>query len=264
MKIGLALGGGGARGFAHLGVIQAFEELHVPIHCVAGTSIGAIVGGIYAAGNLAAAHAWARESNWKKLPKLFLDPHMTVKGLVSGRKIEQFLRRLVPVSSFEDFKMPFAAVATDLETGEECVLKTGDVHSAIRASMSIPGVFNPVERDGRVLVDGGLVNVVPADVCRAMGAEKVIAVDLNGIGVPSAQKKPSSKLNVVDVLNRTFRIVCNHSVRHQFSTCAPDVLLQPPVTDVFVLDFRPAERLIEKGYDSVMSRREEILSTLSC
>ncbi|MBR3921936.1 MAG: patatin-like phospholipase family protein, partial [Kiritimatiellae bacterium] len=176
-KVGIALGGGGARGIAHLGVYQRLVEIGVPIHCIAGTSIGAIVGAIVAAGNLDAALEWCSEPDWKKLPKLMLETSLTSKALTPGRRVEELLDGLIVAKDFKDLKIPFAAVATDLHTGEKVVMKEGNLLSAVRASMSIPGVFPPVERDGRVLVDGQLVDPVPVSVCRAMGADAVIAVD---------------------------------------------------------------------------------------
>ena len=125
------------------------------------------------------AEQWASAPNWKKLPKLFLDLHLSKKALIRGDKIEKFFREMITSKTFDELNLPFAAVATDLMSGEEVVLRKGDVHTAIRASMSIPGVFCPVERDGKVLVDGGLVNPLPIEVCRQLGADKVIAVDLN-------------------------------------------------------------------------------------
>ena len=178
-KIGLALGGGGVRGFAHLGVVRALRQLGVDIHCIAGTSMGAIIGGVIAAGAEQNADRWVEAPDWKKLPSLFLELCFPWRSLIRGRKIERFLRDTIPIGNFSDLKMPFAVVATDYNNGSQVVLQEGDVHTAIRASMSIPGVFEPIDIGGCVLVDGGLVNPVPIDVCRALGADSVIAVDVN-------------------------------------------------------------------------------------
>ena len=126
MRIGLALGGGGARGLAHLGVIRRLQELNIPIHCVAGTSIGAIMAGVMAAGNVNKALAWCAEPDWKKLPRLFIDGHFTNKALISGNQIERLLAEFVPVDAFTKFNLPCAMVATELRSGEEVVLRARD------------------------------------------------------------------------------------------------------------------------------------------
>ena len=245
MKIGLALGGGGARGIAHLGVWQRLQELGVPIHCVAGTSIGAIAGAIIAAGRVDAALAWCAEPDVKKLPRLFFD-RLSTKALLAGRRVEEQLRRIIVATDFADLAMPYAAVATDLNTGEEVVMREGDVISAVRASMSIPGVFCPVERQGRVLVDGQLVNPVPVSACRALGADVVIAVDVNPLGDP-ANAKPFKKLHIADVLLKSFGILNYELTRRELAVNKPDVLVRPDVGQVLALDFRHAGQLIEIG-----------------
>lgn len=245
-SVGIAFGGGGARGIAHLGVYQRLVELGVPIHCVAGTSIGAIVGAIVAAGNIEGALNWCHEPDWRKLPKLMFETSLTSKALTPGRRIEDLLNELIPVGDFENLKIPFAAVATDLYTGEKIVMRNGNVLSAVRASMSIPGVFPPVERDGRVLVDGQLSDPVPVSVCRAMGAETVIAVDINPPHSAS-DKKPYSRFNMVDVLTSTLNILNRRLTDRGFTENPPEILVQPKVGDVLALDFRHADRLVEIG-----------------
>jgi NTE family protein len=222
----------------------------VPVHCIAGTSIGAIVGAIVAAGNLEAALNWCSEPDWKKLLKLMLETSLTSKALTPGRRVEERLDGLIAAKDFKDLKIPFAAVATDLHTGEKVVMKEGDLLSAVRASMSIPGVFPPVERDGRVLVDGQLVDPVPVAVCREMGADAVIAVDINP---PHSvqEKKPYSKFNMVDVLTSTLNILNRSLTVRAFAEDPPDVLIQPKVGGVLALDFRRADRLVEIGRQSV-------------
>ena len=160
-----------ARGLAHLGVWQRLDELGVPIHCIAGTSIGAIAGAIIAAGRIQEALAWCAQPDWKKLPPLMFGNRLSSKALMQGRRVEKLIARLVGVQTFDELSLPFAAVATDFHTGEPVVMREGDLLSAVRASMSIPGVFRPVERDGHILIDGQLVDPVPVAACRAMGAE---------------------------------------------------------------------------------------------
>ena len=236
MKIGLALGGGGARGIAHLGVWQRLQELGIPVHCIAGTSIGAIVGAIIAAGRVDAALAWCAEPDWKKLPKLVFGNQLSSKALMRGRRIEELLGELIGARDFGSLALPFAAVATDFHTGEAVVMREGDVLSAVRASMS--------------LIDGQLVEPVPVAACRAMGAEKVIAVDINPPN-STVTGKPWSKATIVDVLVGTLSIFNREMTRRVFAENKPDVLIRPQVGDVWTLDFRHAERLVAIGREAV-------------
>ena len=252
MKIGLALGGGGARGIAHLGVWQRLQELGIPIHCIAGTSIGAIAGAVIAAGRVDEALAWCEMSSWKKLPQLLFD-FPTMKALIAGRSVEKKLRQIIATEGFADLAMPFAAVATDLNTGEAVMMQDGDLISAVRASMSIPGVFSPIERDGRVLVDGQFVNPVPVSVCRALGADVVIAVDVNPLGDP-ATAKPFKKLRITDVLLKSFGILNYELTRRELAVNKPDVLIRPDVGKVVALDFRRVGPLVEIGRQAVDER----------
>ena len=252
MKIGLALGGGGARGIAHLGVWQRLQELGIPIHCIAGTSIGAIAGAVIAAGRVDEALAWCEMSSWKKLPELLFD-FPTMKALIAGRSVEKKLRQIIATEGFADLAVPFAAVATDLNTGEAVVMQDGDLISAVRASMSIPGVFSPIERDGRVLVDGQFVNPVPVSVCRALGADVVIAVDVNPLEDP-ATAKPFKKLRITDVLLKSFGILNYELTRRELAVNKPDVLIRPDVGKVVALDFRRVGPLVEIGRQAVDER----------
>lgn len=259
VKVGLALGGGGSRGFAHLGVAKALRELGIPIGCIAGTSIGSIVGGALAADMFLRALNWAHEPDWLKLPKLFLKLHMPWRSMLGSERIEAFLRDMICAKTFDELVLPFAAVATDLQTGEEVVMRSGDLQSAIRASMSIPGIFEPVERDGRILVDGGLVNPVPADVCREMGADVVIAVDINSVKT-APEPVRLAQLNMLDVIDQTFTVVCNSVGKGVLEKSPPDVLLKPSVGSVKMMDFRGADRLIEIGYACAMEHKAELLA----
>lgn len=257
MTIGLALGSGGARGIAHLGVWQRLQELGIPIHCIAGTSIGAIAGAIIAAGRVDEALAWCEMSSWKKLPQLLFD-FPTMKALIAGRSVEKKLRQIIATEGFADLAVPFAAVATDLNTGEAVVMQDGDLISAVRASMSIPGVFSPIERDGRVLVDGQFVNPVPVSVCRALGADVVIAVDVNPLEDP-ATAKPFKKLRITDVLLKSFGILNYELTRRELAVNKPDVLIRPDVGKVVALDFRRVGPLVEIGRQAVDGKVVEML-----
>ncbi|NTV97364.1 MAG: patatin [Thiobacillus sp.] len=188
-RIGLALGSGSARGLAHLGVIRALTEAGIEPYCIAGTSMGALVGAIHAAGKLDELEATFQAFDWKKTVSFF-DVVLPKSGLIDGAKVGELVRDHIHADTIEALPMPFAAVATDLASGEETVIRTGDVIEAVRASISVPGIFTPARRDGRILVDGGLTNPVPVSAARALGAEFVIAVDLNHEIVAGKNLKP--------------------------------------------------------------------------
>ncbi len=177
-KIGLALGSGSARGWAHIGVIKALTEAGIHVDYVAGTSVGAVVGAVYASGRIDSFKDVVLQLDWKKIA-FFLDVVFPKSGLIDGNRIAEFIRSHVGEKNIEDLSLPFCAVSTDLATGNEVVFQDGDIIEAVRASISVPGVFTPVRKSGAILVDGGLVNPVPVSVVREMGADLVIAVDLN-------------------------------------------------------------------------------------
>jgi len=177
-KIGLALGGGSARGWSHIGVIRALSEADIKIDYIAGTSIGSVVGSVFAAGNIKALEEVAVQLDWKQIAYLF-DVVLPKSGLIDGKKVAGFVRNHLREINIEELPIPFCAVSTDLNTGDEVVIREGDIIEAVRASISIPGIFTPARNNGRILVDGGLVNPVPVNVVREMGADFVIAVDLS-------------------------------------------------------------------------------------
>ena len=176
-KVGLALGSGSARGFAHIGVIRVLEAEGIPIDCIAGTSIGAIVGALYASGSLSKGEEFLQDFDWKDMTAL-LDPLFPVSGLLGGKRIEKLMHSFLGARRIEEFSIPFAAVATDVASGREVVFRQGDAVKAVRASMSLPGIFAPVFLENRFLVDGALVSPVPVETARALGADVVIAVNL--------------------------------------------------------------------------------------
>ncbi|MCK4340419.1 MAG: patatin-like phospholipase family protein [Phycisphaerae bacterium] len=188
-KVGLALGSGSARGWSHIGVIRALAEAGIRIHCVAGTSIGAVVGAVFASGKLDAFEEIVIGFDWKQVARFF-DVVFPKSGLIDGKKVADFVRGHVRGENIEDLPIPFSAVATDLGTGREVIIQDGDLIEAIRASISVPGIFTPVRREGSILADGGLVNPVPVTVAREMGADFVIAVDLNHDIVATKGIKP--------------------------------------------------------------------------
>ncbi|HWR78372.1 MAG TPA: patatin-like phospholipase RssA [Thiobacillus sp.] len=176
-RIGLALGGGSARGWAHIGVIRALADAGIEPDIVCGTSIGALVGAAYVGGELDRLEAWVRSLRLQTVVS-FLDFSLG-SGLIKGDKLIEFFRSHFVDRGIHELARPFGAVATDLRRGREVWLREGRVSDAVRASIALPGLFTPVQRDGSWLVDGGLVNPVPVSLCRAMGADVVIAVDLN-------------------------------------------------------------------------------------
>ncbi|MEW7975247.1 MAG: patatin-like phospholipase RssA [Candidatus Thiodiazotropha endolucinida] len=179
MKIGLALGSGAARGWSHIGIINGLAEMGIEPDIVSGSSIGALVGAAYAADKLDLLQSWTCSLSWKEIIH-FLDPALVGGGLIQGDRLTEFISEYVKNLEFENLKRQLGVVATDLETGREIWFREGPVMQAVRASISLPGLFTPLQHQGRWLVDGGLANPVPVSLCRAMGADIVIAVNLNG------------------------------------------------------------------------------------
>ena len=178
-RIGLALGSGAARGWAHIGVIEALKEAGIEPDIVCGTSMGALVGAAYVAGGLPALRQWAEAATWREVVGL-IDVRLSGGGLVDGKLITKFLRGLGIEKPIETHSKPFAAAATDLASGREIWIQTGPIHDAVRASIAMPGILSPSKVNGRWLTDGGLTNPVPVSVCQALGADVIIAVNLNG------------------------------------------------------------------------------------
>jgi len=179
-KIGLALGSGAARGLAHIGVLKALEEENIPIEMIAGSSMGALVGACYASkGKITDLEEIAFKTGWKRLAQL-ADPNLTLlfKGIIHGEKVKELLKTLLGDIEFKDLKIPLAVVTTDVNTGDEVIIKEGSVIEAVRASISIPAIFMPVKFKHRFLMDGGIVNPVPVSVVKGMGATLVIACNV--------------------------------------------------------------------------------------
>lgn len=175
IKIGLALGGGVARGLAHIGVLSVLEDAGIPIDCIAGTSMGAIIGSAYSAGlTIDELRTIAARTGWWQVSR----PFFSAGGLVTFKRLEQWIEANVGEFDVRDLAIPFAAVASDLASGERVVLSEGRLCTAVRASCSVPGFVPPVELDGRLLVDGGITDNIPADVARLLGADYVIGVDI--------------------------------------------------------------------------------------
>jgi len=191
-RIGLALGSGAARGWAHIGVIRALADLGIEPQIVAGSSIGAFVGAAYASGELERLERWVRALSWKDILD-YLDLSVRGGGVIQGERLMEFLPEEVGRSTIESLPLRFGTVATELNTGREVWFREGPLVDGVRASISLPGLFSPLWHKGRWLVDGGLANPVPVSLCRALGAEIVIAVNLNGDIVGKHQRKRTGK-----------------------------------------------------------------------
>ena len=256
-KIGLALSSGAARGFAHIGVLKALKEASIPVGMVAGTSMGAMMGACFAReGEINAVEEIAINTGWRKLVRL-LDPKLGSlrKGLIRGRRIEELLHSLIGDVDFRDLRIPFAAVATDVNTGETVVLRKGSVIEAVRASISTPGVFVPVTLEGRCLVDGGLTNPIPADIVRDMGAKFIIAV--NVLVEPQKRARPVSPpkgdemTDVPNIFNTLIQSI--YIMEHEIvSTRIPraDIIISPDVSRIESFEFHKGEEAILAGYEA--------------
>lgn len=186
-RLGLALGSGAARGLAHIGVLKVLEAEKITIDCIAGTSIGAFIGALYAAGTpIERMEEVARNVDWHQLARL-IGPTLPTTSLLDGRKVARFISELLPARSFEELRIPLAITATDVETGELMVIRKGGLVEALRAALAFPGIFPPVQVGQRFLVDGGLINPVPIDVARTLGATRVIGV----CAIPEVEKRPT-------------------------------------------------------------------------
>lgn len=251
-KIGLVLGGGAARGFSHIGLIQALEEAGIPIDIIVGTSMGSIVGGLYAAGystsNLAQIAANLDPA------QLFDLQYMVAGGIISSAKFELFVRELFDNKEFSQLKIPFCAVVTDLRTGEEVVLNSGQVSKAIQASSAIPGLFSPVLIGERYLVDGGLKNAVPVNVARDNGADVVIAVDV---------KKDLKEINYDNILHNiqlTMWFMIDGYVEQHI--VAAEVIIVPDVQYDSYMEFDRSSYFIQEGYKAGKARIEDIRAAI--
>ena len=286
-RIGLALGSGAARGWSHIGVIEALAEAGIEPDIVCGCSIGSLVGAAYVAGELPALKDFAQSLTWPAIARM-LDVRLSGGGLIAGQEIVAFLRRLKISAPIAGYSKPFAAVATDLETGREVWLREGPIDEAIRASISIPGILSPTRHADRWLVDGGLVNPVPVSVCRALGADVVIAVNLNGdlVGrhamdrherkastsgappefltrlvdqMPTALREQASAIlpklvstapsypGYFEVLMTSINVMQDQITRARLAGEPPHVMLMPRLRHIGLLEFNRAAETIAEG-----------------
>ena len=249
--IGLALSGGAARGMAHAGVLRALVENDISIDFMAGTSAGSIVGGAFAAGMpVEEIEQLSRNLRWRDIGRVTVSR----LGIQSNERLELYLRERLPNTRFEDLQIPFAAVATDLKSGAAVVMKEqGDVPFAIRASCAIPGWYVPVVDDeGRQLVDGGLVAVVPSSVARSLGADVVIAVDVNAEGATFF----GSTNSLIGVLLQSMLVVQRTASHYQIESA--DLVIRPRVGHIRWDEMGRAEELIEAGYSAAIDAMPEI------
>ncbi len=243
LKIGIALGGGGARGLAHIGVLKALEEEDVPVSAIAGTSVGALIGGLYAAGvSTAQLEEMTREIGWTSLTnmtryslfRLFL-----TEVKLSTKNMEVYLRQHIGDTRFDELKIPFVCLATDLQTGEGVVFREGSVAMAARASATIPGMFEPVLFRHRYLVDGGLVSNIPIDLLPVMGAQLMIAVDVTA---DFAHAQPKS---ILAVLNQAIYIQSERLAQRELA--GAHVIIRPRMGDVGPMDLARSDECIDAG-----------------
>jgi len=252
VKMGLALGGGFARGIAHIGVLQALVAHRIPIDYVAGTSAGSLVGAMFCAG----LDPWLLERiceqlNWRALVRLKLRRD----GLLDAEGLERFVLGNMGDVQFRDLKIPFVATATDLLTGTEVLLNSGRVSTAVRASCAFPGIFLPVRVGTHTLVDGGLVHPVPSTVVRSMGADLVIGVELNR---PGPTGKPLR--NLLHIMLQSLALVQRPQVEKSLREA--DVTIQPPLHDFSVMELERVEDMVRAGREAAEAAIPEILATL--
>jgi len=235
-KIGLALGAGAARGIAHLGVLKVLQKYKIPVDYIAGSSMGAMVGALFACGiDVDFMIKFANELRSKS----WVDLCMPRSGLISGKKVETMLQIMTRSRDFSDLDLPFAAVATDIERGEAVVLREGSVAAAVRASISIPVIFKPVQIGGRLLVDGGVIDRVPVSVVKEMGADIVIAVDVNKF----VTFQPV--VNIIDVMFQTLDIMERKILNARILDT--DILIRPKVGHISPAHFHRVDELVAEG-----------------
>ncbi len=246
-RIAWALGGGGARGFAHLGVLKVLQEAEIPIDALSGTSMGAVIAVLYAAGaDLKYLTALAGNIAWEK----FVDLRFPRYGLVEGKRITPLIRLLTKNKRLEELDLPVRVVATDLLTGEEVVFSEGEIELAVRASISIPGIFTPVYYQNRVLVDGGVVANLPVGAAADFGMDLVIAVSVPG---ELSNEAPRS---VFDILYRTFEVMSHKAT--SFEVRKADYVIAPKVGKVGTGQFYRAEECIVEGERAAREALPEI------
>lgn len=275
--IALALGGGAARGWAHIGVLRALDEAGIEISMIAGTSIGALVGGCYLAGKLDELEEFARGLTRRRIFGL-LDVRFRGNGLFGGWRLTNRLREHIDGMTFDDLPKPFVCVSAEINTGHEIWMSSGSLITAMRASYALPGVFEPVVTNNRVLVDGALVNPVPVSVCRAHEQPLVVAVNLHydlfgraavvkhNAAEPEelpeehrAARTPTQvHLGITGVMVEAFNIIQDRISRARMAGDPPDMALQPKIGHMGLTEFHKADEAIRLGYEETMARLPEL------
>lgn len=270
-KIGLALGAGGAVGLSHILILEAFDELGVKPHKLSGSSIGAIMGALYASGNSAKEiraivdDLVVREhDSWKEvfLKKdisqwaEFLDPEVGQGGLISGDAFLTYLYKHIRASSFEELKIPLAIVTTDFWKREQVIYDSGELLSAIHGSMALPGLFTPVKRDGRILIDGGAVNPVPYDILTDT-CDKTVAINVAG------KRTVKEDFSFLDAIFNTFEIMQHSIMAEKYKKRPPDIIITPEITDVRALEFHRIDTIYEQAFPAKEKLKRELDTLLS-
>ena len=285
-RIGLALGGGSARGWAHIGVIRELEKLGIVPDIVCGSSIGALVGGAYASNKLDPLEQWLRTLDWQETLTYF--DFAFHGGLIEGKKLFDFFLQHLADAEITELPVTFSAVATNLETGKETWLKQGSLLDAIRASIALPGLFTPVYKDENWLIDGSLVNPMPVTLCRAHGADIIIAVDLTSgligryLKQDKEENKPGfefmakllsfweTKINngknnnrpetpsVFETMSSALTIVQNELTQSRLAIDPPNIVITPQLAEIGLLEFYRANEAIDAGKAAVQKISEEI------
>jgi len=251
-KIGLALGSGGARGFAHIGVIRVLKEEQIPIDFIAGSSMGAIVGTFYGAG-LDIDRLYKLAVAFKR--KYYLDFTVPKMGFIAGNRVKELIRIFTKGKNLEQLDIPVAVVATDLLRGEKVIFDKGSIADAVRASIAIPGILVPEKIDGRVLVDGGVIDRVPISVVKNMGADIVIAVDVNTV------KDTGEITTIFDVILQSIDIMQNEIVKHRELTS--DIMLRPLVGQYSARAFTNVEDIIRVGEEETKKQINDIKKVIA-
>jgi NTE family protein len=277
-KLALALGGGAARGWAHIGVLKALDEEGIEIGMIAGTSIGALVGGCYIAGKLEELENFARSLTMRRMAAL-LDFTIGGGGLFAGMRLTKRMQEHLEGLDIEHLDRRFVAVATEIRTGHEVWIDSGNLITAIRASYALPGIFEPVECGKRLLVDGALVNPVPVSVCRSYEQPLVVAVNLHydlygrsavvkhvasrqslpeGNGTARGEPSKPTHLGLTGVMVEAFNIIQDRISRARLAGDPPDLALQPRLSDIGLSEFHRASEAIDRGYDEAKAKIGEI------
>ena len=257
--VGIALGGGSAKGLAHIGVIKALREINIPIDYIAGTSMGAIIGGWYALeGDIASVEEFIftlKKEERKELAKISFRKGRARMG---DDVIVSIINRRFGSKQFKDCKIPFVAVATDVKTGDEVVISEGGMADAIRASSALPVIFEPVKIGNRVLVDGGIANPVPADIVRQMGADIVIATDVlsKWVDISLLSEGTVTIRNIRPLFSAIISLLSYQVAKEKLEDA--DVIIKPPVSGYKMLDFRDAEKIIAAGYRETRAHYADI------